>query len=161
MQHLFEKMVSLPHLFECWIQFRWGKRKRKDIQCFERYLEDEIFQLHDDLVNLQYYHGTYRYFYIFDPKERHISKASIRDRLVHQMVFSTLTDVCDKTFIFHSLSSRLGKGIHVGIEHLDRMIRKVSTNGKKPCFALKMDIRRFFDTIDHDILKRLIRKTIH
>lgn len=42
----------------------------------------------------------------------------------------------------------------------DRMIRKVSTNGKRPCYALKMDIKRFFDSIDHHILKTLIRKSI-
>ena len=59
-----------------------------------------FFQLHDDLVNLQYRHGFYDYFYVFDPKERHISKASIRDRLVHQMVFSTLTDVLIKSLFF-------------------------------------------------------------
>lgn len=154
-------MVSLSYLFQCWDQFKRGKRKKKEIQHFERYLEDHIFQLQHDLITLQYQHGPYHHFYVFDPKERSIGKSSVRDRLVHQVVYSLLSDIFDPTFIFHSLSSRRGKGIHLGLNHLQRMIRKVSRNGKKPCYALKMDIRRFFDTVDHQILKILIRKKVH
>ncbi len=85
---------------------------------------------------------------------------SVRDRLVHQIVYDILTTVFDRKFIFHSLSSRLGKGTHIGVKLLQQMIRKVSLNGKQPCYALKMDIKRFFDTINHQILKTLIRKNI-
>ncbi len=49
----------------------------------------------------------------------------------------------DKKFTFHSLSSRIGKGTHIGVIHLRRMIRKVSANGKRLCYALKM-VKRFF-----------------
>jgi retron-type reverse transcriptase len=87
-----------------------GKRKRKDVQLFERYLEDNIFQLRDDLISFQYQHDQYEHFYVSDPKQRHISKATVRDRLVHQMVYAVLTDVFDKTLFFHSLSNRSGKG---------------------------------------------------
>ncbi len=153
-------MTSLIYIFVCWDHFRKGKNKRKDIQEFERYLEDHIFQLQHDLVSLNYQHGTYNQFYVSDPKQRRISKASVRDRLVHQIVYGTLTTVFDKIFIYHSLSSRLEKGTHVGVNLLRRMIRKVSANGKQPCYALKMDIKRFFDTINHGILKTLLRKKI-
>lgn len=154
-------MSSLEYLFQCWNQFRRGKRKKKDVQFFERYLEDHIFQLHEELTTFTYRHGRYHFFDIFDPKERHIGKACVKDRLVHQMVYATLIAIFDKRFIFHSLSSRLGKGTHLGLDHLQRMIRKVSANGKKPCFALKMDIKKFFDSMDHTLLKRLIRKNVH
>jgi retron-type reverse transcriptase len=158
--NIFDKMTSLDHIFQCWDHFRRGKRKRKDIQSFERNLEDNLFQLQQDLITLQYQHDPYEHFYVSDPKQRHISKASVKDRVVHQIVYDVLNDVFDKKFIFHSLSSRLGKGTHIGVSHLHRMIRKVSGNGKHPCYALKMDIKRFFDTVDHKILKTLIRKNI-
>ena len=157
---LFEKMISPANLFKSWDHFKRGKRKRKDIQVFERHLEDNVFQLHENLASFQYQHDRYHFFYVFEPKERYIGKASVRDRLVHQMVHGTLTPIFDKQFIFHSLSSRLGKGIHTGVSHLHQMIRKVSANGTKPCFALKMDIRKFFDSIDHNVLKKLIRKSV-
>lgn len=153
-------MTSISHIFHCWDQFKRGKRKRKDVQFFERHLEDNIFQLQHDLVTFQYVHAPYEQFYVTDPKQRHISKAIVRDRLVHQVVYDTLAAVLDKKFIFHSLSSRLGKGTHVGVTLLQRMIRKVSANGTKPCYALKMDIRRFFDSVDHNILKFLLRKYV-
>lgn len=153
-------MIALNHLFQSWDQFRRGKRKRKDIQCFERHLEDNIFQLQHDLATLQYQHDPYSHFYVSDPKQRHISKASVKDRLVHQMVHNVLNDVFDRKFIFHSLSSRLGKGTHIGVDQLCKMIRKVSANGNRPCYGLKMDIRRFFDTVDHKILKNLIRRNV-
>jgi RNA-directed DNA polymerase len=158
--NLFESMTALNHLFLSWDQFRRGKRKRKDIQCFERNLEDNIFQIQHDLINLQYRHDPYSHFYVSDPKQRHISKASVKDRLVHQVVHNVLTDVFDKKFIFHSLSSRLGKGTHIGVDQLCKMIRKVSANGNRPCYALKMDVKCFFDSVDHKILKTLIRKNI-
>lgn len=150
----------MSHLFHCWDQFSRGKRKRKDIQYFERYLEDNIFQLQQDLATLQYQHASYDQFYVTDPKQRHISKASVRDRLVHQAVYAVLSPVFERLFIFHSLSCRIGKGTHIGVSQLRSMIRKVSANGKHPCYALKMDIKRFFDTIDHQILKTLIRKRV-
>jgi len=153
-------MVSLEHLFQSWDQFKRGKRKRKDIQIFERNLEDRIFDLHDQLATLQYRPDNYDHFFITDPKQRNISKASVRDRLVHQMLYNVLSPIFDPKFIFHSLSSRLGKGTHIGVVLLQKMIRKAGHNGKKPCYALKLDVKRFFDTIDQSILKRLIRKTI-
>lgn len=96
-----------------------------------------------------------------DPKQRLISKATIKDRLVHQVVYGILTEIFDKNFIFHSLSSRIGKGTHFGVAHLKNMIRKVSANGTRHCYALKMDIKRFFDSVDHKILKNLLRKHIY
>lgn len=153
-------MISLEHLFLCWEQFRRGKRKRKDVQDFERHLEDEIFQLHEKLKTETYCHRPYRKFYVFDPKERHISKASIRDRLVHHMVYNTLNAIYEPRFIFHSFSCRLGKGTHVGIKHLNQMLKKSSRNNTRSVYGLKMDVRRFFDTLNHSILKSLLEKQI-
>ena len=153
-------MTSLEHLFQSWDKFKRGKRKRKDIQCFERHLEDNIFQLHRDLITFQYLHAPYNQFYVTDPKQRHISKATVQDRLVHQSVFDVLNEYFDQKFILHSLSSRIGKSTHVGIKQLQTMIKKVSRNGTLPCYGLKMDIRKFFDTIDHQLLKTLVKKYI-
>lgn len=97
-------MIALEHLFLCWEQFRRGKRKREDVQVFERHVEDEIFQLHEELKTQTYRHHPYRKFYVFDPKERHISKACVRDRLVHHMVYNVLSAIYEPRFIFHSFS---------------------------------------------------------
>ena len=157
---LFEKMTSLDHLFQLWDQFKRGKRKRKDIQCFERHLEDNIFQTSTRAdhfsISTRFLPSILRYGSQATPHQQGISKRSISP----SAVYDTLNDVLDKKFIFHSFSSRKGKGTHIGVIQLRRMIRKVSANGTRPCYALKMDIRRFFDTVDHSILKTLLRKNI-
>ena len=130
------------------------------MQLFERYLEDEIFKLHEELKTQTYRHSPYSKFYVFDPKERHISKAYVRDRLVHHMVYNVLSAIYEPRFIFHSFSCRLGKGTHVGIEHLNRMLRRESLSNARPCYALKMDVRRFFDTVSHSLLKKVIEKKV-
>lgn len=157
---LFENMVSLENLFACWRDFRRGKRKRRDVQRFERFLEVNIFRLRGELMAFAYNHGVYEQFRVCDPKERLISRASVRDRFVHHIVYTTLTTVFDPILIFHSLSCRKNKGVHKGISLLREMINRVSENGSRNCWALKMDIRRFFDTIAHSVLKQLIRRRI-
>lgn len=159
-RYLFDHMVSVENLLLAWEHFKRGKRQRKDIQYFERYVEDFIFELHEHLVTLSYQHGAYKHFHVFDPQKRYISKACVRDRLVHQMLYASLTEVFDKTFIFHSFSCRVGKGTHAGVQQLQKILRKVSRNGKQACFALKMDVQRFFDSVDHGILKSLLRKRV-
>lgn len=66
----------------------------------------------------------------------------------------------DKTFIFHSYSSRVEKGTHLGVNHLYAMMRKVSRNFTQKAYALKCDIRKFFDSINHQILLKLISEKV-
>lgn len=156
----FERLTSLDYLFESWEMFRRGKRHTLDVQIFERYLEDNIFSLRDELLSCNYKHGPYFQFDVFEPKRRHISAASVKDRLVHQVVFSLLSEVFEKKFIFHSFSSRIGKGTHLACDHLRKMVYKVSLNGYQHCYALKMDIRQFFAQVDQRILKKLLQQAI-
>ena len=79
-------MISLDHLFTCWHEFKRGKRRQRAVQQFERFLEDNIFRLREDLASFLYKHGPYEQFRVCDPKERLISKASVRDRLVHHIL---------------------------------------------------------------------------
>ena len=153
---IFNDIVSLENLFLAWDSFKSGKQKRKDVQLFEWQLEDNIFKLHRDLKYYKYEHGDYTSFYIQDPKQRHIHKASVRDRVLHHAIFTILNPIFESTFISNSFSCRVDKGTHKGINVLDKMIRQVSSNSFKQCFVLKCDVKKFFDTIDHRILLKII-----
>lgn len=159
-KNVFDKIISPESLFSAWDKFKKGKQKKPDVRQFEWRLEENIFQLHRDLKYHKYRHGAYISFYIHDPKRRHISKATVRDRVLHQAIFNALNPIFEPTFISHSFSCRIGKGTHKGINTLDRMTRQVSNNYSKPCFVLKCDIRKFFETVDHAILLRIIRRRI-
>ena len=157
---LFNKIISLENLFSAWDEFKKDKRKKRDVLEFEWNLEDNIFKLHRELKLKAYKHSPYSSFYINDPKQRHIYKATVKDRVLHHAIFSILNPVFEATFIPTSYSCRIGKGTHKGIEELDSMLRRVSSNGHKLCFALKCDIKKFFDTVNHSILLEIICRKI-
>lgn len=153
---MFEQIISLENLFTAWAEFRPGKRSSQDVQEFERNLEDNLFRLHWELKNGKYRHGPYQQFQIYDPKHRIIHKASVRDRIVHHAVYRILAPIFERSFIHDSYSCRIGKGTHAAIDRLEQFTRKVSRNNTRPCWALKCDIRKFFASIDRDILTKLI-----
>ena len=158
--NIFEKIISLENLFLAWREFRRGKRKKKDVQQFEFNLEDNLFQLHWELENKTYQHSNYTAFSISDPKPRRIHKAVVRDRVLHHAIFRILYPIFDKGFIFDSYSCRLGKGTHKAVSRLEKFCRKLSKNNTRGIFALKCDIKKFFDSIDQEILLNLIKKKI-
>lgn len=158
--NIFERIISLENLFLAWKEFKKGKTNNRDIQKFSLYLEDNIFQLHEELKAYSYMHGAYTSFFVADPKLRHIHKASVRDRLLHHAVFRILYSIFDSGFIYDSYSCRMEKGTHRAVNRLERFIAKFSRNNSRLVYVLKCDIRKFFDSIDQGILARLIDKKI-
>ncbi|RJQ35551.1 RNA-dependent DNA polymerase [Candidatus Parcubacteria bacterium] len=157
---IFKDIVSLENLFLAWDEFKKDKRYKIDVQEFEFNLEENIFKLHRELDNKTYSHGSYIGFYITDPKLRHIHKATVRDRILHHVVYKVLLPIFEPTFISNSFSCRKGKGSHKGVEILSKILRKVSRNNTRTCYALKCDIKKFFDSVDHLILLEIISKRI-
>jgi RNA-directed DNA polymerase len=147
-------------LLIAWREFKKGKRSKSDVSEFEINLEDNLFGLHGLFVSGKWKPDPYKEFPVNDPKPRKIHKASVRDRVLFQAVYQTLYQIFDSGFIFHSYSSRDSKGIYAGINSLEKYIHKVSKNHTKSCHILKCDIRKFFDSIDHNILFNLISKKI-
>ena len=158
--NIYNKLINLDNILLCWDEFKKGKSKKLDVMEFERNLEDNIFKLHDELANQTYQHGAYEQFDICDPKHRIISKATVKDRLVHHIVFRELNKIFDHNFIFHSYSSREGKGTHLAINNLSRALRKTSKNNTQPTYALKCDIKKFFHSVSHQKLFGIIKNKV-
>lgn len=134
--------------------------KSADVQAFAFNLEANIFSLHQALLEKQWQPDPYQAFYVRDPKLRHIHKASVRDRVLYHAVFRILYPIFDPLFIHDSYSCRQGKGTHAGIRKLDQYMRTASENYQRPFYALKCDIKKFFDSISHLALLRLIQKRV-
>jgi len=156
--YTYNNLISIENLFQAWEEFKKGKLKKKDVQKFYRNLEDNLFELHGKLKSKTYRHGSYEDFYVNDPKRRHIHKASVSDGIVHHLLYKYLYGIFDKTFIFDSYSCRLDKGTHKAVLRLEKFTRKVSKNYSGQCWALKCDIKKFFASVDHKILKKLIER---
>lgn len=127
---------------------------------FEWQLEENIFALHHLLRARHYHHGPYEAFYIQDPKQRLIHKATVQDRVLHHAIFKVLNPIFEPTFIAHSYSCRIDKGTHKGVISLSNMLRKVSKNNTGACFALKCDVRKFFASVDQNILINILERKI-
>ncbi|MDP3962677.1 MAG: reverse transcriptase domain-containing protein [bacterium] len=151
-KHSYYDIISLYNLLEAWKEFVRGKRKRKDVQEFERNLMANIISLHHDLAQKIYKHRAYEAFRISDPKPRDIHKACVRDRLLHHALHRMLYPFFDRTFISDSSSCRLGKGTHKANERFYSFSNKVTKNHTKTAWVLKCDIRKFFASVDQATL---------
>jgi retron-type reverse transcriptase len=140
--------------------FKDDKRNRADVADFERRLEENIFRLHRELREKTYRHGPYYGFWIRDPKLRRINKAIVCDRVLHHAIFNVLNPIFEKTFIPTSFSCRIGKGTHKGVRKIAEMLRQESRNNTQSCYALKCDVRKFFDSVNHAVLLDLLSRKI-
>ena len=124
------------------------------------HLEDNIFNLYQDLCNNTYKHSSYKHFQIFDNKKRDIYKAEVRDRIVHQIIFNYLLLLFEKDFISDSYASRINKGQYKAISALCYFVKLASNKNHNKCFILKCDVRKYFDSIDQGVLLDLIKEKV-
>lgn len=117
-----------------------------------------INTLYNDLSFKKYRHSPYEAFKIEDPKPRDIHKASVRDRLLHHAIYRKLYPYFDKQFIHDSYSCRLGKGTHRALKQFKNYTNKVGQNNTKTVWILKCDVRKFFASIDQEILLGILSK---
>lgn len=159
--HKYQEIISLENLLVAWEEFAKEKKKRADVRIFARALLHNVLSLHQDLTNFSYRHSRYEAFKVNDPKPRNIHKAIVCDRLLHRAIYRILYPIFDQTFIHDSYSCRDDKGTHRAFRQLINFSYRVSKNYTRPCLAIKMDIRKFFDSIDHKILLELLQKRIN
>lgn len=130
-----------------------GKRGLGDVAEFEYKLEDNLFQLQQELKEQTYQPGAYHSFYIHDPKKRLISAAPFRDRVVHHALCNLVEPVFERSFIFDSYANRIGKGTHKAIDRAQQFARRFK-------YVLTCDIRQFFPSIDHSVLLNILERNI-
>lgn len=123
-------------------------------------LADNLLELHTLLQNRTYEHSDYSAFNISDPKPRNIHKAIVRDRVLHHLIYKELYWYFDARFIFDSYSCRKNKGTHRALDRFALFARQVSKNHTRTCYVLKCDIRKFFASIDHEIMKKILERHI-
>ena len=155
---MFDKIISLENLFDAWAEFKKEKANKNDVAEFEVNLEDHVFALHEDLKNGAYKHGGYDSFFVHDPKRRHIHKAFVRDRLLHHAVHRIIEPIWNKAFIFDSWLSRKTKGTHAAMRRLQDLALCLSHNYTRTLWMLKLDVTKFFDSVDHKILLDILSK---
>ena len=147
--------LSLENLWRTWLNFRAGKKPTPELDELQYDLEGNFFKLHRELNRRTYRHGRYRVFTVCDNKKRVISVAPIRDRLVHRLLYDYLVPIYDSTFIFDAWSCREGKGLLACIERTQKFL-----TAHPRSFVWRTDIRKFFDSVDHETLLATLSRRI-
>ncbi len=160
MVDMYENIVSLENLEQAYEKAKKGKSGKKYVIEFETNLKENLKDLREELVSFTYRPLPLKSFVIRDPKTRLINKSDFRDRIVHHALVRVIEPLFDKTFICDSFANRKGKGTLKAIERFDYFKRKVSKNNTKNCFVLKADVKHYFETVNHEILMRLLWKRI-
>lgn len=159
-RHSYQNIITLENLLGVRERFIRGKRHKKDVMTFEAKLADNLLELHTLLQTKTYEHADYSAFNISDPKPRNIHKAIVRDRVFHHLLYKELYWYFDARFIFDSYSCRKYKGTHRALDRFTNFERKVSKNHTRTCYALKCDIKKFFASVNHAILTRILERHI-
>ena len=130
-----------------------GKRDRSEVISFIKDFDNNIKKLKDQLLNRNLDIGHYYFFKVHDPKPRSICAASFPERVLHHAIMNVCEPILDSYAIHDSYACRKGKGTH-------RAKKKAQTYTREYNWYLKLDIRKYFDSIDHFIMIRLLSRRI-
>ena len=152
-KNLFDGIISFENVLSAAQKAAKGKRENQSVLLFFNYLEENLWELISALQNKTYQPGSYKTFSIYKPKPRLISAAPFRDRVVHHALISVVGPILERSFIFDTYANRTAKGTHKAIERYQYYLKKYD-------YVLKCDIRKYFPSIDHEILKSKLRNKI-
>ncbi len=151
--NLWPQVVSFENLLLAYRKARRGKRTRAEVGRFALNLESELLDLQQELETGEYQPGDYRLFTIYERKPRAIAAAPFRDRVVHHAVMNVVEPLIDRTFIDDSYACRHGKGVHLAVDRYQAWARRYA-------YALKLDVSKYFSSVDHLILKGKLRRRL-
>jgi len=149
--HLFEQIVPFDNLLLAGKKALRGKKDRPVVAEFFFHLETELLHLEEELRTGIYAPGPYRCFRVREPKPRQICAADIRDRVVHHAICNVLEPVFEAFSIAGSYACRKDKGTH-------RAIRRAQQFSRQYAYFLTLDVRKFFENVDHSQLKALLKR---
>ncbi|WP_340112639.1 reverse transcriptase domain-containing protein [Maribellus mangrovi] len=155
--NLYEQIYSIENLQLADQIARKGKAKQPGVIWHDKSREANIQKLHEMLRDKTYQTSEYTTFTVYEPKERLIFRLPFfPDRITHHAVMNILEPVFVSTFTADTYSCIKGRGIHACANAVKRALRDVEGTQ----FCLKLDIKKFYPSIDHEILKQLLRKKI-
>ena len=143
--NLIESIADLNNLHLAFYKARKGKNYSRAVVDFRKNFDENIKGIRDEILSANANVGNYRYFKVFDPKERLICAASFKERVLHHAIINVCHYYFEKFQIEDSFATRIGKGQYAALE-------RAKANAKKYKYFCKFDCRKYFDSISHDIL---------
>lgn len=147
-------------LVQAYYDCRRNKRNSASARLFEKDMEINLLELHDDLIAGTYRPGRSICFVVTRPKAREVWAAAFRDRVVHHLMYNHVAPRVYATFIADSCACIPGRGTLYAATRLESKIRSASENWSKPCWYLKLDLANFFVAIDKAVLRKQLEAGI-
>lgn len=155
--NLYEKIISLDNLRLADEKARKGKLRSYGVRVHDRNREANILALHEALRNHSFKNSEYTTFTIYEPKERIIFRLPYYpDRILHHAIMNILEPIWVSLFTADTYSCIKGRGIHGAM----RAVKRALKDSENTRYCLKIDIKKFYPSIDHEILKGIVRKKI-
>ncbi|MBI3423590.1 MAG: RNA-dependent DNA polymerase [Acidobacteria bacterium] len=150
---LYSQISAWPNLLAAYQQAARGKRGKGAAAAFEHQLADRLLHLQAELAAFTYQPGAYVNFTIYEPKQRRVSAAPFRDRVVHHALCNLIEPLFEAHFHADSYANRVGQGTHRAVDRLQYFARRFR-------YALRLDVVKHFPSLDHAILLDLLRATL-
>lgn len=150
--NLYKKIANLSNIHLAELKARKGKSTRNYVIEFNKNRTENILEIYKELLNKTYTTSKYSHFVIFEPKRRELSRLPYKDRIVHHSILNILEPILKNCFISQTYSCIKYRGIHKCLNKLNFDL-KDKENTK---YCLKMDIKKFYPSIDHVILKYIL-----
>lgn len=157
---LYSEICTYDNLLKAFKNARKGKTTVDYVIEFEKNVDNNLFQLRNELLFHTYRPKPLKTFILHDPKTRKINKSAFRDRIIHHALCHVIQPIFERAFIFDSYANRKGKGTLKAVERFHFFHRKISKNNTCAAYVLKADIKHYFETVDHVIMLVLIQKKI-
>lgn len=154
--NLFDQCFSIENLFQAYLIARKGKRKKRACFEFEKNLGVNLTKLREEILTDRYKPRPYFKFVVHEPKQRIIQAPAFRDVIVQHAIYRIIYPIFDQTFINTNFACRKNKGTHKCANYVQKSMRQCSNDN----YILHLDIKKFFYSIDHDILFELVKRKI-
>lgn len=152
--NLYGRICSYDNLEQAFHNASKGKGQRREVQEFAADLEGNLSRLEQELRSHTYQTSEYSIFVIHEPKERTIYKLPFRDRVVHWAIMQVVGQIWTSNLTRDVYACVKGKGIHPCLAKLRSDLR---SDPEGTAYCLKLDVRKFYPSINHDILKQVLR----
>lgn len=148
---LMSKIVEVDNLLLAYYKARKGKMSKEPVVAYSKNLIENILSLRERLLKGKFELGKYSYFEIYDPKQRVICAADFEERIVHHAIINVCKPYFERHLIYDTYATREGKGIYAALDKAKTAMRRFD-------YVAKLDVRKYFDSISHIVLKAKLRR---
>jgi len=151
-------IFTYRNIYEAYLDCaRKKSNKNTHIEFFSN-LEENLYNLFEDLKSRKYKIGKSMCFVVKDPCIREVFAGNFRDRIVHHLLINQIEFYFERFFIYDSFSCRKNKGIHLGVKRLQNRIKSLERKSCQIPYYIKLDIDSFFMSVDKDVLYSILEK---